>query len=81
MPAFDLALGLRMIRRAAECFMPLSCKPFSQLTRDVAGAVVAQQTRLVDDMNLVATRCLQGQIERVVTSSVRMLVQSFHEMM
>ena len=45
--------------------MPLSLQPFSQIARDVTGTVVAEQTRLVDDVNLVAAGCLQAQIQRV----------------
>ena len=42
-PAFDLALGLGMIGRAADVAHALLFKPVSEITRDVAGAVVAEQ--------------------------------------
>ena len=38
--------------------MPLPC---SQIPRDVTGAIVAEQTWFVDNMNLVAARGLQSQ--------------------
>ena len=43
MPALDLALGLGMIGRAADVPHTLLFEPVSQIARDVAGAVVAQQ--------------------------------------
>ena len=46
-PALDLALGLRMIRRAAHVLHFLLFQPFGKLTRYVTGPVVAEQTRLV----------------------------------
>ena len=48
-PAFDLALGLGMIGRAADVAHALLFEPVSQITRDVAGAVVAQQPWFVRD--------------------------------
>jgi len=38
MPALDLALGHRMIRRAADMLHVLAVEPFGQVRRDVAGA-------------------------------------------
>ena len=55
MPAFDLALGLRMVGSAANVSDVLCIQPLSQLSRDVAGAVVAEQTRLMDHPGLIAT--------------------------
>ena len=43
----------------------LVAKPFSQLTGDIAGDGVAEQTWFVDDMNLITARCLQSQFQRV----------------
>ena len=65
MPAFDLALGLGMIRRSARVLHALVLQPFCQIARDVTGSVVAEQTWLVNDMNLIAARCLQRQVQRV----------------
>ena len=49
MPALDLALGLRMIGRAAHVLHAGVFEPFRQIARDVAGTVVAEQARFVDD--------------------------------
>ena len=65
MPTFDLTLGLRMIRRTARVLHPLVLQPFSQLARDIAGSVVAQQSWLVEDVNLVTSRRRQSQVQRV----------------
>ena len=54
MPAFDLALGLWMIWRPARMPHAFVAQPFGQVARDVAGAVVTQQSRLVNDMDLIA---------------------------
>lgn len=55
MPAFDLALRLRMIRRAANVPHILCIQPVSQIRLDVTGTVVAEQARLMDDSCPVAT--------------------------
>ena len=55
MPTFDLALGLGMIRRTARVLHAFVLQPFSQVPRDVAGTVVAEQTRLMDDVDLITT--------------------------
>ena len=65
MPAFDLALGLGMIGRSARVLHAFALQPFSQFTRDVAGSVVAEQARLMNNVDLVAARCLQSQVQRV----------------
>ena len=54
MPAFDLALGLRVIGRAADVVHIALAEPFGEFGGDVAGAVVRQQPRLMADMGLVA---------------------------
>ena len=46
MPTFDLALGLGMIRCTARVLHALFLQPFGKFARDVAGSVVAEQTRL-----------------------------------
>ena len=40
MPTFDLALRLRMIRRATDVTHALRVEPFSQFAGDIAGAIV-----------------------------------------
>ena len=65
MPTLDLALGLGMIGRSARVLHAFVLQPFSQFSRDVAGSVVAAQARLVNNVDLVATRCLQSQVQRV----------------
>ena len=65
MPTFDLALGLRVVRRAARMLHAFVLQPFRQFARDVAGTVVAEQPWLVDDMDLVTPRGFQSQIQRI----------------
>ena len=55
MPSLDLALSLGVIRRTAGVFHAFVLQPFSQLSRDIAGAVITQQARLVGDMNLATS--------------------------
>ena len=55
-PALDLALGLGMIWRTANMIHLLVFEPISQFTRDVTGAVVAEQTWLVNDRRLITAR-------------------------
>ena len=43
MPALDLALGHRMIRRATNVFDIAGAKPFGEVAGNVAGTVVGQQ--------------------------------------
>ena len=54
MPAFDLALCLRMVGRTANVSHVLRIQPLSQLSRDVAGTIVAEQARLMDDPRPIA---------------------------
>ena len=63
MPSLNLALGLRMIRRTARMLHALVLQPLSQIARDVTGSVVAEQSWLVDDVNLVAAGRLQGEVQ------------------
>ena len=65
MPAFDLALGLRVIWRAARVLHTPVFQPFSQVTGDIARPIVAEKPRLMNDVNLVTARCLQCEIQRV----------------
>ena len=55
-PAFDLALRLRMVRRAADVFHALAAEPDGEVTGDVGGAIVAEQSRQVNDRRLIAAR-------------------------
>ena len=57
-PAFDLALGFRVIRRAARMIHLLIFQPIGQLSADVTGPVVAEQPWLVNDCRSVTTRSL-----------------------
>jgi hypothetical protein len=50
----DLALCLGMARRAAHMVHPAVVEPFGQFARDVAGAIVAEQSGLVIPMGLIA---------------------------
>ena len=52
--ALDLALGLRMARSAADMRDALLVEPLGQVIRDVAGAVVGEQSRPVQDLCLIA---------------------------
>ena len=54
-PAFDLALRLRMEWSAANVLHLLLFHPFSQFTRDVARTVIAKQSRLVLNDCLITT--------------------------
>ena len=53
MPAFDLTLGLRMERSAANVAHALRFNVFRQFSSDVAGAVVGQQAWFVQHMGLI----------------------------
>ena len=53
-PALDLALGLRMTRRAVDLLNGTFFQPFPEIGRDVTRAVVGQQARPVFDLDLVA---------------------------
>ena len=82
MPALDLALGHRMIRRAADMLHVLAVEPFGEVGRDVAGAVVGEKPWPVDD------RCLESRPEAfsatfgvAVTSSIFMVEHSSQAMM
>jgi len=61
-PALDFSLGLRVVWRAARVLHAFVLQPFSQFARDVAGAVVAQQTRLMNDVDWVTPRSFQSQV-------------------
>ena len=67
------------MRRGREPY--LVEETIGEVAGDVGRAVVAEQSWLVDDLDPVAARCLQGQLEVSVTSSDRMVVRNFHAMM
>ncbi len=54
MPALDLTLGLRVIRRATDMIHTLAVEPFSQIAGDVGRTIVAEQPRLVGDLGAIA---------------------------
>ena len=56
MPPLDLALSLGVLRRTTGGLHAFVLLPVGHLSRDVAGAVITQQARLVGDMNLATTR-------------------------
>ena len=64
MPSLDLALGLRVIWRAARVLHTFVLQPFGQVTGHIAGSIVAQQSRLMNDMHLIAAGCPQCEVQR-----------------
>ncbi len=54
MPTLDFALGLRMIRGAANVLHISIAEPFGEVAGDIAGPFVGQQPRLVNDCRLIA---------------------------
>ena len=53
-PALNLALGLRMHRRAANVFHALVLKILGQIRSDIGRAIVTEQARLVQNLGAVA---------------------------
>jgi hypothetical protein len=64
-PALDLALGLRVARCAAHVAHLVGLDVFRQFTRDVAGAIVAEQPGFVQHRGAVAAGSRQGEVQRV----------------
>ena len=58
MLTLNIALSLRMIWRAARVLHAPIFQPFGQVTGDIARPIVAEQPRLVNNVNLVTARCL-----------------------
>ncbi len=54
MPTFDLALGLRVERGAANMIHLVIFQPFGQIARDVTGPIIAQQAWHVANDGMVA---------------------------
>ena len=53
-PAFDLALGLRVIGCATNMIHAVVIEPLGEFASNVTGAVVRQQSRPVDHIGLIA---------------------------
>ena len=64
MPTFDLALGLRMIRRAADMLHVLVPEPRRQITCNIGCAIVAEQSRPLRDGDIIEARRRKRLIER-----------------
>jgi hypothetical protein len=64
-PALDLALGLGMVRRAADMDDALALEPPREVACDVWRSVVAEQPGPVDDPRGVASRGSEGELQRV----------------
>ncbi len=61
------------VGRAARVFHAFALQPFSQIARDLVGAVVAEQARLVTDMGpiICARHSLSNPRARLVIASNR----------
>jgi hypothetical protein len=63
MPALDLALGLRMIRRSADMLDVLLVQPIGKIARDLRRAVVRQEPWPVNHVHLIEPGRRQRPIE------------------
>src|SRR4029077_4088525 len=63
MPALDLALGLRMIRRSADMLDVLLVQPIGKIARDIRRAVVRQEPWPVNHVHLIEPGRRQRPIE------------------
>src|SRR3954454_4234305 len=63
MPAFDLALGLGMVGRTADVLHALAVQPCSEIGGNVGRTIVRQQSRPVNDGDVVEAGSRQGAIE------------------
>ena len=63
MPALDLALGLRMIRRSVDMLDVLLVQPIGKIARDIRRAVVGQKPWPVNYAHLIEPGRRQRQIE------------------
>ena len=52
-PALDLALGLGMVWRSANMLHAVLMKPVGQVGGDVGGAIITEQSELVNDVSLI----------------------------
>ena len=80
-PALDLALRLGMIGRAANMLHALAVEPGGEVGRDVGSAVVAQQPGSMSDRDLVEPDAASARSSVAVTSSARIVAQSFQATM
>lgn len=55
MPTLDLALGLGMVRDAADVIHTLLFKPSCQIARDTVRSVAAEQSRSISDRRAVVS--------------------------
>src|SRR3954470_589469 len=62
-PALDLALCLRMVGRTADVLHAFAVQPFSEIDGDVGRTIVRQQSRPVNDGDVVEAGSRQGEIE------------------
>ena len=63
MPAFDFALGHRMIGRAAQVLDVAVIEPFGEVAGDVAGTVVGQKPWSIGWLGLIKATGPQRQIK------------------
>ena len=64
MVTLNLALGLRMVRRASCVIHRLGFQPLLQITANVTGAIVLQQAQLVTDTSVHQTGNRQSIFQR-----------------
>jgi hypothetical protein len=65
MPALNLPLCLRIIRRAADMLDFLAVEPFCEIGRYVRGSIVRQQSRGMPNIDLIQPAFGQHQIQRI----------------
>ena len=54
MPTLGLALGLGMIKGSTDMLHTAGFEPFREITGDVRRAIVAKQSRIVNDVGAIA---------------------------
>ena len=72
MPAFDLTLRLRMVRRAANMADLSLAQPFGKIASDVEWSIVRKQTQPVFDIGFLKT------VKRIRLTVERQLQRAFH---
>ena len=70
-PALDLALGLRVVRGAADMGHALTLEPGGEVGGDIGRAVVAEQAGPVQNRCSIAARGFQGELQRARAGSSR----------
>ena len=68
MPALDLALGLRMIRRSVDMLDVLLVQPIGKIARDIRRAVVRQKPWPVNYVHLIEPDAANARSSVAVTS-------------